>query len=170
MRTSARLLLIVLPLIACSVGKDIDNGVRIENRIFDRADLMTPEQEDSVFSLISSLEADVGSQIGVVTIPGLKGKTIEQFSIRVADSLRLGRKTYNDGILISVALADRQMRIEVGTGLENVIKDEIAAQIIRDDMAPKFRQEKFAAGIYAGVDRICQLIRENGTHVGQPPK
>ena len=154
----------------CGPQKSADRTVNRDSRIFDRADLMMPQQEDSVFSLISTLEADIGSQIGVLTIPSLKGKSIEQFSIAVADSLRLGRPTYNDGILITVALADRQMRIEVGTGLENIVKDEIAAQIIRDDMVPKFRQQNFGAGIYAAVGRICQLIREHETLVGQPPK
>ena len=87
----------------------------------------------------------------------------------MADSLRLGRSTHNDGLLITVSFFDRRARIEVGTGLENIIKDEIAAEIIREDMAPRFREENYGLGIYIGVSRIAKLIRTNEILIGTEP-
>jgi uncharacterized membrane protein YgcG len=155
---------------SCDNKKSSAHTIVIGDRIFDKADLLTTVQEDSVFSLIKSLESEVGSQIGVLTIDTLGGQKIQELSFRIVDSLRLGRSTHNDGILLTIALKDHAARIDVGTGLENIIKDEIAAQIIRDDMAPNFRDQKFGQGIYRGVDRICKLIRDNKELVGQKPK
>lgn len=88
----------------------------------------------------------------------------------MADSLGLGRPTYNDGILITIAFKDRMARIEVGTGLENIIKDEIAAEIIREELAPKFREENYGQGLFLVVEEISRLIRDNSHRVGQKPE
>jgi uncharacterized protein len=88
----------------------------------------------------------------------------------MAEELRLGRSTHNDGLLIAIVTMERKIRIEVGTGLENIIKDEVAARIIRDDMAPLFRQEKYGQGIYLAVDKITKLIEENKELVGTQPR
>jgi len=61
------------------------------------------------------------------------------------------------------------MRIEVGTGLENILKDEIAARILSEDMAPKFKEGKYGQGLYAAIDKIANLIRINKDQVGVKP-
>jgi uncharacterized membrane protein YgcG len=102
-----------------------------------------------------------------MTVPSLDGQKIEEFSLKTANATGLGRATHNDGVLITVAYNDRQTRIEVGTGLENILKDEIAAQIIREHMAPKFKEEKFGSGLYVAVQKIVKLIEENERRIGQ---
>jgi uncharacterized membrane protein YgcG len=145
-------------------------SLRMEHRIFDYANLLSTPQSDSVFNLIKNLESKIGSQIAVLTFDNLNGEKIEEYSFKMADSLRLGRATHNDGILITIALVERRARIEVGLGLENIIKDEIAARILREHMSPKFQEGKFGQGIYSGVDEICKLIVANESLVGQDPK
>ena len=88
----------------------------------------------------------------------------------MAQKLALGRRAYSDGLLITVVTKERKMRIEVGVGLENIIKDEIANRINRDDMAPLFRQKKYGQGIYVAVDKICKLIAANKRLVGTKPR
>ena len=72
-------------------------------------------------------------------------------------------------MLITIAYEERQMRIEVGTGLENILKDEIAARILKEDMAPKFKEQKFASGLYTAISKIAQMIEANQSKVGQQP-
>lgn len=71
--------------------------------------------------------------------------------------------------MITISVFDRKARIEVGTGLENIIKDEIAAEIIRKDMAPKFREANYGQGINLAVSKIAKLIRDNEELVGTEP-
>ena len=85
-------------------------------------------------------------------------ETIEQYSIRVVDQWKLGRKGVDDGALLLVAKDDRAVRIEVGRGLEGVLPDAIASRIVREHIAPRFREGDFNGGIHSGVDRMIRVI------------
>lgn len=135
--------------------------------VMDSADILTTTQEDSIAGLAKALADDIGSQIAVLTINTLAGERIEDYSLRTANALRLGRVTHDDGILITVAYHDRSVRIEVGEGLEKIIKDEVAARVIAEDMVPDFQQDNFAMGLYRAVTTISDLIRDNKDLVGE---
>jgi uncharacterized protein len=147
----------------------IYNNSRIEDRILDSADLLTTGQEKDIFKLIQSLEKSVGSQIAILTLNTLNGQHINEYSIQKFEYLSLGRDLYGDGILITVAHQDRETRIEVGTGLEKVITDEMAARIIREQMVPKFKEDKMYEGLNDAVIAIKKLIEDNKQLVGQKP-
>lgn len=172
MKTFVILLLFVLVgfFNSCDSKKTFDKSLKIKNRILDQADLLTPQQEDSVFNLIENLELKIGSQLAFWTIDSLGGQRIEEASLKMAESLGLGRSTHNDGLLITISFGDRKARIEVGTGLENIIKDEIAARIIREDLAPKFKDKKYGQALYNTVDKVSKLIVDNKDLVGQGPR
>ncbi|MEX0968262.1 MAG: TPM domain-containing protein [Bacteroidia bacterium] len=133
----------------------------------DNANILTEDQESKLAEYIKELEQSIGSQIFILTILSLDGEKIEDYSLRIANTWKIGRVEFDDGILITVAVQDRQMRIEVGYGLEKIIKDEIAAQIIRDDMAPNFRSDKYFEGLDLAVGKIKTLIKDNKELVGQ---
>jgi uncharacterized membrane protein YgcG len=156
--------------VSCENKNHAARSLSLKNRIIDNAGLLTKDQEDSIFYLIKKLELQIGSQIALITIDSLGGQKIEEFSINIADSLKLGRATHNDGVLITVSLKDRTARIEVGTGLENIIKDEIAAEIIREELAPKFREENYGKGLFLVVEEISKLITDNKDLVGKEPQ
>lgn len=162
-------LALVAMLYACEGTKPAVQEIRKEQRIMDEADLLTSQQEDSILAIMQELEKNVGSQIAVITIVSLHGEKIEEFSLKTAERLGIGRAKFDDGILMTVALNDRQMRIEVGYGLEKIIGDEIAARIIREDLAPLFREGDYFKGIEAGVEKMKKLIEENKQLVGQRP-
>ena len=107
-----------------------------------------------------------GSQIAVLIVPTTAEETIEQFSIRVAEAWKIGRKKVDDGALFVVAKNDRHLRIEVGYGLEGVLSDVVTHRIIDEDITPKFKAGDFAAGISAGVDRMIRLV--NGEQLPAP--
>jgi uncharacterized protein len=160
-------ILFVCTLLACTSRTAVPTEQTQLHWVMDQADLLSTVQEDSIAAISRNLEAEVGSQIAVLTIQSLDGEKIEDYSLRRANEMKIGRATHNDGVLITVSANDHQMRIEVGKGLEKVIKDDIAARIIREDMAPKFRENKYAEGLYTALEKLASLIRENQQLVGK---
>lgn len=128
-------------------------------RVVDEADLLSILEERAITKKIEKLEQDTGAQVVLVTLPGTKPLSIEQFSILLAERWQIGRKGVDDGILITVASKDRKMRIEVGYGLEGRIPDVVAKRIIDRYMVPFFKKKNYAGGIESGVDKIIALIR-----------
>jgi uncharacterized protein len=94
----------------------------------------------------------------VLLVPTTRPEEIEQYSIRVAEQWKAGRKNVDDGAIVVVAKDDRAVRIEVGYGLEGALPDAIANRIIREAILPRFREGDFYGGITAGVDRMIRVI------------
>jgi uncharacterized protein len=99
-----------------------------------------------------------GSQIAVLIVPSARPEAIEQFSIRLAEAWKIGRTGKDDGVILVVAKDDREMRIEVGYGLEGAIPDAIAKRIIAERITPRFRDGDFYGGLSEGVTTIIKLI------------
>lgn len=127
-------------------------------RVTDLAGLLSPEQRAALESRLQAFEAAKGSQIAVLIVPTTQPETIEQYSMRVAEQWKLGRKGVDDGVLLLIARDDRTLRIEVGYGLEGALPDAIAKRIVADDITPHFKQGDFYGGIVAGVTRIIAVI------------
>jgi len=96
--------------------------------------------------------------VAVLTVPSTEPETIEQYSIRVAEKWKLGRKGINDGVLLVVAVKDDTIRIEVGYGLEGAIPDALAKRIASDIIRPRFNQGDFGGGVTDGVNALVQAI------------
>jgi uncharacterized protein len=94
----------------------------------------------------------------VLIVPTTDQESIEQFSIRVAEAWKIGRRKIDDGALLVVAKNDRRLRIEVGYGLEGALTDATTRRIIDEDITPKFKSGDFAGGISAGVVRMIRVI------------
>src|SRR3546814_6589830 len=84
-------------------------------------------------------------------------ETIEQYSIRVTNAWKLGRKGVDDGILMLVARNDRRVRIEVGYGLEGVVPDAIANRIIDETIVPRFKAGDYAGGLDRSEEHTSEL-------------
>ena len=117
---------------------------------------------------LKAFEVEKGSQIAVLIVPTTQPEDIAQYSIRVADAWKIGRKKQDDGILILVAKDDHKMRIEVGRGLEGAIPDLYAKRIITEEMSPRFKQGDFFGGIIAATDKLIGLI--NGEQLAPPER
>lgn len=154
--------------VSCQEKKTKSSDSSIE-RIFDNIGLLTLSQKDSVYGLIQNLETEVGSQIAIVIVDTLWGRNINSVSLELSEKLGLGREKYKDGLLIFIAFKNHQMRIEVGYGLEGIVKDEIANRIIKEKMTPRFREQKYYKGISVAVLEINQLIRDNRQLIGKHP-
>ena len=128
-------------------------------RVTDLTGTLTAEQRSTLESRLQALETQKGSQIAVLLVPTTQPETIEEYSIRVVDQWKLGRKKVDDGVLLLIAKDDRKLRIEVGYGLEGALPDAIAKRIIAEDITPHFKQGDFYGGIVAGVTRIDAVIQ-----------
>lgn len=130
----------------------------LTGRVVDQTGTLTSEQVAALDGTLQAFEQRKGSQIAVLIVPTTEPETIEQFSIRVAEAWKIGRKKIDDGAILVVAKDDRRLRIEVGYGLEGALTDVTSKRIIDEIITPKFRQNDFAGGISAGVDRIIGVI------------
>jgi len=130
----------------------------LTGRVVDQTGTLSASDIASLTQRLQDLERRKGSQVAVLIVPTTQPETIEQFSIRVADAWKIGRRRIDDGALLVVAKNDRHLRIEVGYGLEGSLTDLTSKRIIDEAITPKFRAGDFAGGISAGVDRMVRLI------------
>ena len=127
-------------------------------RVIDQTSTLDATQKQAIESQLAALEQRKGSQLAVLIVPSTGDEAIEQYSLRVVEAWKLGRKGIDDGALLLVAKDDHHIRIEVGKGLEGPIPDAIANRVIDEYIVPKFRADDFAGGLQAGVDRMIKLI------------
>jgi uncharacterized protein len=130
----------------------------LTGRVVDGADILTDAQEAQLAARSAAFEERSSDQIVVATLASLQGYEIEEFGYRLLRHWQLGQAGLNNGVLLIVAPNERKMRIEVGYGLEGVLPDIIAGQIIREDMVPKFREGDLPGGIDAGFSGIERAL------------
>jgi uncharacterized protein len=118
---------------------------------------------------LKDLEKRKGSQIAVLIVPTMEPETIEQYSIRVAEAWKIGRKKIDDGALLVVAKDDHHLRIEVGYGLEGSLTDVTVHRIIDEVITPKFKVGDFTGGISDGIDRMIKVIDGEKLPAPEPP-
>jgi uncharacterized protein len=132
----------------------------LRGRINDYAGVMSQDQARSLESRLAQFEQETGHQVAVLTIPTLDGEDIEGFSIRVAENWKIGKKGFDNGVILVVAVKDRRLRLEVGYGLEGVLPDAIAKRITSEYIVPYFRSQDYAGGIIAGIDAVLKVIKK----------
>jgi uncharacterized protein len=131
---------------------------QLTGRVVDQTGTLSSGDIAALSQKLQDFETRKGSQVAVLIVPTTDPETIEQFSIRVAEAWKIGRKKVDDGAVLVVAKNDRHLRIEVGYGLEGALTDVTSRRIIDEDITPKFRSGDFAGGIVAGVDRMIRVI------------
>ena len=160
----ARVLLCTLALsaAACVAEAQPDEGrkpaLELTGRVVDAGQILTPEFEQKLTRTLKRLEAETKVQLVVVTTPDLSGVDIATYSLNLARDWEIGSEERDDGVLLLVAPNERQVRIEVGYGLEASVKDEEAAEIIAVQMVPRFGQKDYQGGIEAGVDALIDEV------------
>jgi len=130
----------------------------LTGRVVDKTATLSGSDIASLDQTLKDFEARKGSQVAVLIVPTTQPETIEQYSLRVAEAWKIGRKKIDDGAILVVAKDDRKLRIEVGYGLEGALTDVTAKRIIDEVITPKFRNSDFGGGITDGVNRILRVI------------
>jgi uncharacterized protein len=127
-------------------------------RVIDLTGTLSGSTVASIEAKLANLENQKGSQIAVLIVPSTQPEEIEQYSIRVSDAWKVGRKKIDDGAILLVAKNDRRVRIEVGRGLEGAMPDAIANRILDEVIAPRFKAGDFDGGVEAGVDKMIAVV------------
>lgn len=133
------------------------------DRVIDSAGLLTgPQFTQLNRQLIEyELSRNDGSQFVVFIVPSTGGESIETFAHRAFNTWKIGRKGKNNGLLLVVAVNDRNLRFEVGYGLEGILPDVSAGRIIRQRITPEFKKGHYFTGIEAGVTDAINIISGN---------
>ena len=169
-RTAAALLLVLaaLTVLAAPTARAQVAVPQLTARVTDLTGTLSGEAVNRIEAKLAAFEDKKGSQIAVLIVPTTQPEEIEQYSIRVFDQWKLGRKNVDDGVLLLVAKNDRRVRIEPGRGLEGALPDAIANRIITETIAPHFKVGDFDGGVEAGVDRIVAVAE--GEPLPEPDK
>lgn len=129
-----------------------------DSRVHDEGNVLSTSFADALDHRLKLYEDSTSNQIAILIIPTLNGVPIEDYTLRVAEQWKFGTGDKDNGVLLFIAKNDRKIRIEVGEGLEGVLPDAVCNQIIRNEIAPNFRQENYEAGISAAVTAMIQAI------------
>lgn len=124
----------------------------------DFANILDAQARESLDAVLRAAEAETSAEIVLTTVPSLDGMSVEEYANRMFAEWGVGKKRQDNGVLVLVAPNEREMRIEVGYGLEGILPDGLAGEIIRTDMAPRFRDDDYPSGIKAGVGRVVSIV------------
>lgn len=127
--------------------------------VVDAANIIDPATEAELSARLDAFEQANQRQFVVATVPTLQGYEISDYGYQLGRHWGLGDAENNDGIILLVAPNERRVRIEVGYGLEAIMPDGLAFDVIEQDILPRFREGNMTAGIVAGADRIMQHLQ-----------
>lgn len=125
----------------------------------DFANVIDAELQATLEQKLTSFETERSHEIVVVTIPTLGGDYIENYAVKLFEEWGIGKKDADNGVLLLVAVEDREVRIEVGYGLEGALVDSEANIIIQERIIPYFKEGEYGLGISAGVDGVIEATQ-----------
>lgn len=141
---------------------------QLRDYVNDYANIISSSVKADLVAKLKSFEESDSTQLVILTVPSLDGETIEDYSIKVAESWKIGQKHKDNGILFTVSKQERKMRIEVGRGLEGKLTDLMAGRIIDLVITPKFKEGNYDEGFRAGVTALINATRGEFKAEGRP--
>jgi uncharacterized protein len=125
----------------------------------DYANMMSSQTRAKVEGELKALEQSDSTQLVILTIPSLQGEALEEFSMKTAETWKIGQKGKDNGIILLVTSQERRIRIEVGRGLEGRLTDLTAGRIIDLVIKPRFKRGDYDGGFTAGVHALVDAAR-----------
>ena len=124
----------------------------------DYANILSNETENYIMENSVSLASQTSAQIVVVTVPNLDGASLEEYATRLFREFGIGDNKENNGLLLLLALEEREMRVEVGYGLEGILPDGKTGRFQDEYMIPFFREDNFDEGMLNGYKAFFQEV------------
>jgi uncharacterized protein len=149
---------IIVLLLASTAGAAEPKFPALSGRVVDDANILSTAAEQRLTGMLAAHEQATGEQVVIVTLPSLQGFPIEDFGYRLGRAWGIGEKGKNTGALLIIAPKERQVRVEVGYGLEGRLTDAISRAIIERDLLPAFRQGDFDRGVVAGTAALLGAL------------
>ena len=129
----------------------------------DNAGVVPPDRAAEIEARLAGIEQRTGHQVIAVTFESLDGEALEDFTMRAAESWKVGRKSLDDGVIFFAFIRDRRLRLEVGYGLEEKVTDALASRLLAATVKPAFREGDYGGGILALASALESVFR------GDPP-
>jgi uncharacterized protein len=120
--------------------------------------LLSPAERARLETRLADAERATGVQMVIALFRSLEGENLEDYSIRLAERWRIGQRGLDRGAILLVFVNDRKVRLEVGYGLEPVVPDAVASRIVREVVAPRFREGRYADGLAAAVEAVLERV------------
>jgi uncharacterized protein len=145
-------------LAAPELGSDAQPVPALKGWVNDIAGVLTVAERQRLSDLLAKYHLEIHHQLVVLIIPALPGERLETYALRVFNAWGLGYKGLDNGILVMLTMKERQVRIELGKGMERYISDAQAEAIIQE-MVPAFKRGDFAGGLEKGLERLMSEAR-----------
>ncbi|GHT50506.1 hypothetical protein FACS189440_18050 [Bacteroidia bacterium] len=149
--------------------KTVPNPKRADatNFVSNPDSILSAPAVSQINGMLQSLEADTQAEVAVVMLSSIGNETIENFAVHLFEAWGIGKKGLDNGLLILFVLDRREVRFEVGYGLEGVLPDVICNRIQRQTMVPEFQNGDYDAGIVTGVRQVVSYIHEEPMEDGE---
>jgi len=125
----------------------------------DLAGILSAQTELKIERFLRDFEQSDSTQLTVLTIDSLEGESLEDYSLRVTESWKVGQKGKDNGALLLIAKQEHKIRIEVGYGLEGRLTDLLSGRIIDQEISPRFKAGDYDGGVIAGVVAMAEAVR-----------
>jgi len=150
-----------LVLVALGVSLSAQMFPKSTGRVNDFANVIDPATEADIDRQLDQLEQKTSSEIAVVTVSSLDGMSVDEYANKLFKQWGVGQAKQDNGVLVLVAPTEHKIRIEVGYGLEGVLPDGLAGEVIRDNFTPKFKGGDYSGGIRDGVNRLTEIVEKH---------
>jgi uncharacterized protein len=144
---------------AVSIDGVVDPRATEGSYVSDMADVLDPAAEDAIDAVLAGLEADLGAQVAVVTVPSTDGDTPKAFATGLFNHWKLGQREANNGLLVLLVMDARRLEMETGYGLETTLPDAWLGRMQRERMVPRFKAGDFGGGLVEGVNALDARMR-----------
>lgn len=152
-----RLFLAAILLFACSARTPAPPTF-----IFDLEDLLDAQHGLTLDSLFYDHERRTGNEIALVTYPTFHGRSARDFAVAFGDSLGVGKKGLDNGVVIAFSQARREVFIATGKGTERVLHDSICQRIVEEAMVPRFKEGHYVEGLKQGAMEVVATLGRAG--------
>lgn len=130
----------------------------LTGRVVDNAGILSAETQQNLTQMLAQHEQLTGNQVVVATIKSLQGYSIDDYGYQLGRAWGIGQRARNNGALLLVAPNERDVRVEVGYGLEGRLTDAQSKLIIENLILPEFRKGDFNAGVLVGTTTLLRVL------------
>jgi len=149
---------LALLMVTVEVGADQTPFPKLTGRVVDQAGILSESVEGQLSAAFKRYETQTSNQVVVATINDLGSKTIAQYGYMLGRHWGIGQEGKNNGLILLISKHDRELRIEVGYGLEGLMTDALATSIVHHTIAPFFKRGDFDGGVIAGSNQILEVL------------
>ncbi len=126
--------------------------------VYDEDNIIDDDVEKDLNLLLNQLEEKTGAEVAVITVKSLLGMEIEDYSYELANTLGIGKKDEDNGVLLLISKSDTRVRLEIGEGLEGCLPDSKCGRILDNYFVPNREEGKYSEGTYQTIEAIAAVV------------